>query len=66
MDQFDQQRTGDENAKRGVQFVLKPTPNSAGPASGPTSSNPGLNQTYRSNESPAAPAMGASRVSLFG
>ena len=36
MDQFDQQRTVDENAKRGVQFVLKPAPNSASPASDST------------------------------
>jgi hypothetical protein len=66
MDQLDQQRTVDENAKRGVQFVLKPAPKSAGAASGLTSSNPGLNQTYRNNESPAAPATGASRRSLLG
>ena len=39
MDQLDLQRTEDENAKRGVKFVLKPAPNSTGPASGPTSSS---------------------------
>jgi hypothetical protein len=32
MDQLDMQRTVDENAKHGVQFTLKPSPNGSGPA----------------------------------
>ncbi|MGC1675631.1 MAG: hypothetical protein WA739_25445, partial [Candidatus Acidiferrales bacterium] len=64
MDDVDLQRTVDENARRGVNFSLKPRPNSVNPQPGPNgesstapSNQPG-NQTARPNHyNNAAPAV---------